>query len=228
MISENLSRLREEIETVCKVCGRDPEDIDVVAVSKTFTPPDILAAYAEGVRDFGENYVQELQAKKAELSEFPIRWHFIGHLQSNKAKYIAPYISLIQVVDSLSLARELDKQAAKQNRIVDILIEVHTTREETKFGVYPDLVVSLASEIASLAHVNIKGLMTMGPFADDPNESRPSFRILRKLKEELESLKNPSIQMEILSMGMTHDFKVAIEEGATMLRIGTAIFGTRI
>jgi len=228
MIAENLKNLRKRIEQTCQKCGRRAEDVQLVAVSKTFPAEAIQEAVSAGHIEFGENYVQELQEKRQVLANHPLHWHFIGHLQSNKVKYIAEYIYLIHSVDNLGLGKEINKRAERLKRIQDVLIEVHTTDEATKFGVPPKGTVALVKELSQLQYLRVCGLMTMGPFSDDPNDSRQSFRQLAELKKEIVSEGIENIQMQHLSMGMTHDFEVAIEEGSTIIRIGTAIFGRRV
>jgi pyridoxal phosphate enzyme, YggS family len=169
-----------------------------------------------------------LQEKRQVLATHPVHWHFIGHLQSNKAKYIAEYIHLIHSVDDISLGKEISKRAERFKRVQDVLVEVHTTDEATKYGVPPKKTIALLKELSQLQYLRICGLMTMGPFSDDPNDSRQSFHQLTELKREIVSEGIENIQMQHLSMGMTHDFEVAIEEGSTIVRIGTAIFGRRV
>jgi len=227
MIAENIRNIRKRIEETCFRCGRKPEEVTLVAVTKTFGIDLIREALQAGQFDFGENYAQELDQKRRALAEPRARWHFIGHLQTNKVKYIAEYIHLIHTVDTFRVAEEIQKRAEKSNRTIDVLIEVHTTQEETKSGIPPEKTLDLVKEMTKLDRVRIQGLMTMGPFSDDPNDSRPSFQQLATLKEKIyrEGLEN--ISMHHLSMGMSHDFEVGIEEGATIVRIGTAIFGQR-
>jgi pyridoxal phosphate enzyme (YggS family) len=228
MIPDNLNEVRKRIAEACGRCGRNREDVLLVAVSKTFGVQAVREAFESGQQDFGENYVQELQAKRETLADPGIRWHFIGHLQSNKVKFIVPYVCLIHSVDNDHLALEIQKQAENRNQIVDVLIEVHTTDEATKYGIPPPQVMALAKRISGLRNVRLQGLMTMGPFSDDPNDSRPSFRQIVDLKKDIEREGIERATLRQLSMGMTHDFEVAIEEGATIVRIGTAIFGNRI
>lgn len=228
MIAENLKNLYLRVENTCKKCGRNREEIQLIAVSKTFGIEPILEAFAAGHLDFGENYVQELQGKRLKLIDQPIRWHFIGHLQTNKVKYIAEYIHLIHSVDNLSLGKEISKRAEQCGRVQNVLVEVHTTDEATKYGIRPDKTIPLIKDLSSLSHLRVFGLMTMGPFSDDPNDSRTSFRQLMDLKKDIDKEGIEQIHMQHLSMGMTHDFEVAIEEGSTMIRIGTAIFGKRL
>jgi len=228
MIAENLKNLRKRIEQTCQKCGRRSEDVQLIAVSKTFPVEVVQEAFNAGQIDFGENYVQELQGKRQVLVKCPLHWHFIGHLQSNKAKYIAEYIHLIHSVDDISLGKEISKRAERFGRVQDVLVEVHTTDEATKYGVPPRKTVTLLKELSQLQYLRVCGLMTMGPFSDDPNDSQQSFRQLAELKREIVSEGIENIRMDHLSMGMTHDFEVAIEEGSTIVRIGTAIFGRRV
>ncbi len=228
MIAENIENVRRRIREACFRCGRNPDDVHLVAVTKTFPPETIREAIAAGVLDLGENYVQELNEKRKQLEGERIRWHFIGHLQSNKVKYIADYIHLVHSVDNVRVAEEIDKRGEKANRKLDLLVEVHTTDEATKHGVLPEKAVELVREISGFPWVRVQGLMTMGPFSDDPNDSRPSFKQIVELRKKIEREGIPNVSMQHVSMGMTHDFEVAIEEGATMVRIGTAIFGPRI
>ncbi len=227
MIAQNIQKLRNSIEEICKQCNRKPEDLTVVAVSKTWPQQYIREAFNSGITDVGENYVQELLAKQKELSDLPLRWHFIGHLQSNKVKYIIDTVCLIHSVDDIGVGKEINKRAAKIGKVQDVLIEVHTTKEQTKFGVRPEHTKELIKQLATLPNLRVCGLMTMGPFSEDPEDSRPSFRLLRNLRDEILREGIDTISMQHLSMGMTHDYTIAIEEGATILRIGTAIFGER-
>lgn len=227
MVAENVETIKKRIRDVCSRCGRSPEDVLLVGVSKTFGVDSIQKAVDSGLFDIGENYAQELLEKRNSLGDNRIRWHFIGHLQSNKVKYVIDYVHLIHSVDNERVAEEIQKRAQKAGRIVDILIEVHTTDEATKYGVQPAATLDLLKRVSTFNRLRVQGLMTMGPFSDDPNDSRPSFRQVTELRERIlrEGIEN--VTMQHLSMGMTHDFEVAIEEGATIVRIGTAIFGTR-
>jgi pyridoxal phosphate enzyme (YggS family) len=227
MIAENLKNLRKRIDQACHKCGRKNDDVHIIAVSKTFSAELILEAIDAGQIEFGENYVQELQEKQKTLTDRILRWHFIGHLQSNKVKYIADYVTLIHSVDDLNLGKEISKRAERCSRIQDVLVEIHTTDEATKFGVQPEQAIALIKELSQLSHLRVCGLMTMGPFSDNPDDSRSSFRCAAELKKHIEAEGIVNVQMRHLSMGMTHDFEVAIEEGATLVRIGTAIFGRR-
>ena len=227
MIAENLEILRKRIEQACQKCRRNKEEVQLIAVSKTFSADLIQEAIDAGQIEFGENYVQELQEKQITLADRVIHWHFIGHLQSNKVKYIADFASLIHSVDDLNLGREISKRAERCNRLQDVLVEIHTTNEATKFGVQPEQAIAFIKELSQLSHLRVCGLMTMGPFSDNPDDSRSSFRCVAELKSLIEAEGIVNVQMRHLSMGMTHDFEVAIEEGATLVRIGTAIFGKR-
>jgi hypothetical protein len=227
MIAENVRQVRERIQKACERSKRDPQRVRLIAVTKTFDAAKVREAGESGISDFGENFVQELQEKRAELGNPEIRWHFVGHLQSNKVKYIADFIHLIHSVDHWSVAEEIDKRGARIGRVIDALVEVNTSREQTKFGVKPESALEFVKSVAQLKNLKLKGLMTIGPFLPDPEESRPAFQGLRALRDEIRNAGIEDVEMTELSMGMTHDFEVAIEEGATMVRIGTAIFGPR-
>ncbi len=228
MIRDNIESIRQRIDAACAKARRNPTEVTLLAVSKTFPVEAIAEAVDAGLKDVGENYVQELLEKReALLHKRDIRWHFIGHLQSNKVKYIAGWIHLIHAVDNVGLAREIDKRASQAKRLIDVLVEVNTTGEQSKFGVKPEETVEFVESLAEFQNIRIAGLMTIGPFLPDPEGSRPMFRTLRLLKEEIARLNQPNVKMKHLSMGMTGDFEVAIDEGATIVRIGTAIFGKR-
>ena len=224
MVAENITKIRQRIAVACTRAGRTSDEVALIAVSKTFNSRLIREALSAGVRDIGENYIQELRTKREELSNEKICWHFVGHLQSNKVKYIAPWIHCIHAVDTLSLGKEIAKHAGHAGRTLTILVEVNTSGEPSKFGILPGATVSLLKQLSLLQNVHLDGLMTIGPFLPDPESSRPSFRMLNELKKEVEK---EGIPIAHLSMGMTNDFEIAIEEGATMIRIGTAIFGSR-
>lgn len=227
MIRENIETIRSRIAEACGKARRDPDEVTLLAVSKTFSSDAIAEAVAAGIVDVGENYVQELLNKKLQLESLPVRWHFIGHLQSNKVKYVAGWIHLVHAVDSIGLASELDKRAKQAGRVIDVLLEVNTTGEKSKFGLRPEATTGFVQSLAAFQNIRIAGLMTIGPFLPDPEGSRPMFRTLRLLKDEVAALNQPNVEMRHLSMGMTGDFEVAIEEGATIIRVGTAIFGKR-
>lgn len=223
-IRDNLEMVKERIAKAALSKGRDPSDILLVAVSKTVEPERILEAVEAGVTDLGENRVQEARDKIETLGRIA-RWHLIGTLQKNKAKYAVRLFDMIQSLDSVSLAQELEKRAAKEEKQMEVLVEVKTSFEETKYGVDPAYLEDLVREVLQKEHLVFKGLMTIAPYADDPELARPYFRQLKVLKDQLEE--KLGILVEHLSMGMSNDFEVAIQEGATMVRIGTAIFGPR-
>ena len=228
MIPANVKMIRERIARCCERIGRDAADVTLVAVAKTFPADAVREVVQAGVGDIGENYVQELLQKRGALGDEGIRWHFIGHLQSNKARVLAPFAHLIHAVDSVGLARELDRHARDAGFILDVLVEVNTTAEGSKFGVRPDNAEALVRSMHPFPNLRIAGLMTIGPFLPDPEGSRPMFRLLRVLRDSIAAVPQDNVTMQHLSMGMTGDFEVAIEEGATIIRIGTAIFGSRV
>ena len=226
MIKKQLEEVRKHIEDACRRAGRNPEEVTLIAVSKTKPVPMLMEAYDAGARDFGENKVQEILNKKPELPE-DIRWHMIGHLQRNKVKYIIDKAELIHSVDSLRLARTISEEAQKHQCTAHILLEVNVAEEESKFGMTVEEAPKLAEEIAALPNIQIEGLMTIAPFVENPEENRPVFQKLRKLSVDIREKNINNVTMAVLSMGMTNDYEVAIEEGATMVRVGTAIFGER-
>jgi len=226
-LKERINSVRERIREAARACNRSESDIRLVAVSKTMPAEIVKEAIEVGMTDFGENYIQEAREKITTLSNYPVTWHFIGHLQSNKAKYAVRMFDLIHSVDSLKLARELDKCAQKNNKVQDILIQVNVAREDSKSGIYAEDTLQLLKEIARLENVAVKGLMTMPPYFNAPDRVRPFFAALRQLRDRIKNEELSNISMDELSMGMTGDFEAAIEEGATMVRVGTAIFGER-
>ena len=225
-IALNLASIQERIRKAALRAGRDPAGIRLVAVSKTVSAESIQEAIAAGVAILGENYMQEALNKIARIGK-QVEWHFIGHLQSNKAKYVVELFSMVHSVDRLSLAESLDKEANKQGKILPVLIQVNISGEESKSGIDPQGTLQLFQRIAGLKHLSIQGLMTMPPWFEDPEDARPYFITLRKLREKLSREKIPKVALRELSMGMSGDFEVAIEEGATLVRIGTALFGPR-
>jgi pyridoxal phosphate enzyme (YggS family) len=227
MIKNNLRGIITRIDKAATACGRDPKSVRLVAVSKTVPSEKVRQAIDAGVTILGENYVQEARDKIGALESCPVSWHFIGHLQSNKAKFAVKLFDLIHSVDSLKLAVELNKQAKKLNKVQQILIQVNIAREETKSGLPEQETPQLIKEISRLDNLAIKGLMTMPPYFNAPQRVRPFFKVLRKLRDEIKELQLPAVALDELSMGMTGDFEVAIQEGATLVRIGTAIFGER-
>jgi len=229
-VAEDLRRVQDEITEACRNARRDPAELSLVAVSKTVEPARVIEAIRAGVVELGENWVQEALAKRPAVEQVEpakVRWHMLGHLQTNKVKKALSVFDMVQGVDSLHLAQELDRRAATLERVVPILIEVNTSGEASKFGAVPDQVQFLSDSLRVLKHVRVEGLMTIGPglSVEAPEKSRPCFRLLRELRNRLES--NSGLKLPVLSMGMSSDFAVAIQEGATMLRIGTAIFGGR-
>ena len=225
-LQENLQQVEANICKACENAGRKRSDVTLIAVSKTKPIEMLQTVYDLGPRDFGENKVQEM-CEKMEVLPKDIRWHMIGHLQTNKVKYIVGKTELIHSVDSLHLAKEIEKQAAKQNVTVSILVEVNIAGEASKFGTSRDEAISLVEEIAKLDHIHIKGLMTIAPFVDDPEDNRQYFRDIKQLSVDIAQKNIDNVSMNVLSMGMTGDYTVAIEEGATMVRVGTGIFGER-
>lgn len=225
MVLDNVAQARKRISEACARCGRSPGEVTLIAVTKTFASGIIREAMAAGVTDFGENYVREFIGKFTEFAGSSLRWHYIGHLQRNKVKEIVGRAHLIHSVDSLRLGEALSSRAQHLNIPADILIEVNTSGETTKFGVQPGETAGLVRSLNVLPGLNIRGFMTIGPFLPDPEASRPAFRLLRELRD---SIRTDALPLAVLSMGMSNDFEVAIEEGATMIRIGTMLFGTRI
>lgn len=227
MLKENYDAVAKKVEEACEKVGRNKDEVTIIAVSKTKPLSNVVELQQEGVMDFGENKVQEL-CEKYESIEHPVRWHLIGHLQTNKVKYIVDKVSLIHSVDSLKLAKQISKEAVKKSVTVPILIQVNIAKEESKFGLEDTKdVFELVEEVSKLPNVKIKGLMTIAPFVDDPEENRPYFRQMHQLFVDIEQKNFDNVSMDTLSMGMTNDYEVAIEEGATMIRVGTGIFGAR-
>ena len=224
MLKENLAEVQSRVEQACKRAGRDVAEVTLIAVSKTKPVTDLQEIYNAGVRDFGENKVQEMCDKMEKMPK-DINWHMIGHLQRNKVKYIVGNVALIHSVDSYRLAEEINIQAKKKGIVVPILVEVNIADETTKFGVSKEDAMELVRQIASLDALFIKGLMTIAPYVVDPEENRAYFRKIKELSVDIDNQNIDNVSMDILSMGMTGDFEVAIEEGATMVRVGTGIFG---
>ena len=229
-IAENIARVRERMAAAAKRVGRDPNSITLMAVSKTVEPARIIEAYRAGQRVFGENRVQEYQEKSPALAELKeAEWHLIGHLQSNKARKSVEIFQAVDSVDSLRLAQKLDQAAAQFNKVLPVLIEINVGGESSKSGIpldSPDL-DELLRGAAQLEHLEVHGLMTVPPLTENPEGARPYFRLLRDLRDSIVLRKLPRIRMDVLSLGMSHDFEVAIEEGSTCVRVGTAIFGER-
>jgi PLP dependent protein len=224
-VSANLARIRERIRRAAERAGRRAGEISLVAVSKTFSVDAIRAAYGAGVRHFGENRVQEMDAKRPKLADIDATWHFIGHLQSNKARLATQLFDRLDSLDSLPLAQKLDSAAHDRGKRLPVLIEVHLGGEETKSGIAEAGLPALAEGISALQNLELRGLMAVPPYSEDPESVRPYFRQLRTLRGTLSQ--RLSLQFPVLSMGMSHDFEVAIEEGATEIRVGTALFGAR-
>lgn len=226
MIKENISQVLENIKTACEKSGRNPEEVTLVAVSKTKPVAMLKQAYEAGSRDFGENKVQEIMDKYPRLPS-DIRWHMIGHLQRNKVKYIIEHAALIHSVDSLRLAEEISRQAQKKQIHANILVEVNIAQEESKFGIFREEAIQLVENISKLPWISVKGLMTIAPFVTNPEDNRKYFRGIRELSVDIMHKNIDNVTMSTLSMGMTGDYMVAVEEGATIVRVGTGIFGER-
>jgi len=226
-IKENVVSVRERIASACRRCGRRPEGVKLLAISKTFPAECIRVAYEAGLREFGENRVQEAQAKRPALSDLGITWHLVGHLQTNKARTARELFHWIHSIDSFRLAQKLEQAASPASGRLPVLLEVNLGGEESKAGVGEREIIPLVEQVSHLATLELRGLMVIPPFRDDPEQVRPYFRRLRELAHEIEARNMPNVAMRELSMGMSHDFEVAIEEGSTIIRVGTAIFGVR-
>ena len=226
MLKDNLKKVEENIQAACDRSGRNRDEVTLIAVSKTKPVEMLQEIYDENIRDFGENKVQEL-CDKIEKMPSDIKWHMIGHLQRNKVKYIVGKVALIHSVDSYRLAEEISIQAKKHNTTVPILVEVNIAHEESKFGISEEDAILLVKEISELENIRIMGLMTIAPYVENPEDNRMYFRKIKELSVDINSKNIDNVSMEIISMGMTGDYEVAIEEGATMVRIGTGIFGAR-
>ena len=226
MLKDQLQEVEKRIQAACDRAGRKGEEVTLIAVSKTKPVETLQEAYDLGVRIFGENKVQELTAKYEALPK-DIHWHMIGHLQTNKVKYIIDKAELIHSVDSLKLAETIEKEAAKHDLIADILVEVNVAEEESKFGMKMEEVIPFVEKVSAFPHVRVRGLMTIAPFVEDPEENRSIFADLHKLYIDIKKKNHDNDTVSVLSMGMTNDYEVAIEEGATMVRVGTGIFGAR-
>ena len=226
MVAENYREVERKICEACERSGRSRDEVTLIAVSKTKPVEMIREAMEAGADTFGENKVQELCEKYEQLPK-TLHWHLIGHLQRNKVKYIVDKAELIHSVDSLRLAEEIGKEAEKKQAEVNVLVEVNVAQEDTKFGVSVEDTEQLVRKIAELPRVHVMGLMTIAPYVEDPEENRPIFRTLKKLAVDIKMKNIDNVRMDVLSMGMTGDYQVAIEEGATMVRVGTGIFGER-
>ena len=226
-MKQRLEHIKQRIRQAAESCKRDADSVRLVAVSKTIAADIVKEAIEAGVTILGESYVQEARAKFKALVQYPVSWHFIGHLQSNKAKYAVRLFDLIHSVDSLKLARELDQQARKVDKIQQILVQVNIGAEDTKSGISTDEASRLVAEISQLKNLAVKGLMTLPPYFYQQEKAQPFFAALRNLRDQIREQTLPNVSLDELSMGMTGDFEVAIKEGATLVRIGTAIFGER-
>lgn len=227
ILTENLKRVEERIQYACQRANRDRSEVTLIAVSKTKPLPMLESIYQAGIREFGENKVQEL-CEKQEALPSDIHWHMIGHLQRNKVKQTIDKTCLIHSVDSIRLARQIEEEAAKRNKIMPVLIEVNAAQEESKFGITIPETEAFVREISAYPHILIKGLMTIAPFVENPEDNRIYFYNLKQLFVDINQKNIDNVCMDILSMGMTNDYEIAIEEGATHIRVGTGIFGERI
>lgn len=226
-LRDNVARVREQIAAACLRSGRRPEDVKLVAVSKTVPAGRIRQACEAGLQDFGENRVQEANSKRSALSDLTVTWHLVGHLQTNKAKLARELFHWVQSVDSLRVAEKLHQAAVCSGERLPVLLQVNLGEEVTKFGVREEDVFLLAERVGQLETLELRGLMALPPFFENPEGVRPFFRRFRELALSIEARRLPGVSMQELSMGMSHDFEVAIEEGATIVRVGTAIFGPR-
>ena len=226
MVTESLKEVEKKVEEACKRAGRERSEVTLIAVGKTKPVEMLQEIYDTGVRDFGENKVQEMM-DKYEVMPKDIHWHMLGHLQRNKVKYLMGKVALIHSVDSLRLAEQIDQEAEKLGITAKILLEVNVAKEESKFGMMPEEVPEMVEQISLLPHLQIEGLMTIAPFVDDPEKNRPVFQKLYQLSVDIKKKNIDNVNMSVLSMGMTGDYQVAVEEGATMIRVGTGIFGAR-
>ncbi len=230
-VEERIAQVQQEVAEACQRAGRDVNEVSIMAATKTRSVSEIIRAVDAGISDAGENYVQDLLDKKGELDEAGytgICWHAIGHLQRNKVRYVVPICTMIHSLDSARLAREIDKRAARIDKVQKVLLEINIAGEESKFGIAPEQAAELAEQVTALDHLQLRGLMTMPPYTDNPEDSRPQFQALRQLADELVSSGLPAGAMKELSMGMSGDYQVAIEEGATIIRLGTVLFGPRL
>ena len=226
MLIERYNEVKKHVEEACKRVGRDPREVTVIAVSKTKPLEMVEELRKEKVLDFGENKVQEIMEKYEPMGP-GVHWHLIGHLQTNKVKYIIDKVDMIHSVESLRLAEEINKRAAAKDLVMDILVEVNMADEESKFGVKPEEVEAFLHDLSQFPNIRVRGLMTVAPFVENPEENRVYFRKMRELLVDMNGKKIDNINMDMLSMGMTGDYEVAIEEGATIVRVGTGIFGER-
>ena len=226
MLAENLQEVRAEIEAAARRAGRNPEDVLLLAVTKTHPVAVVREAIAAGLTELGENRVQELLEKQAQITD-PVRWHLIGHLQTNKVKNVVGRVAFIHSVESLRLAEEISRKAVALGLVQNVLVELNMAGEESKFGLKPEECRAFLRQIAPLPGLKVKGLMTVAPFVEDPERNRVYFRQMRELSVDIAAEKLDNVDMEHLSMGMSNDFAVAVEEGATIVRVGTRLFGER-
>jgi len=226
-IKENIDDIVKRIEVTCKKAGRNPNDITLIAVSKTVESPKVREALEAGIDNLGENRVQELIKKYEDLKDTGIKWHMIGHLQKNKVKYIIDKTVLIHSVDSLSLAEEIDKRAKNRGLVANVLIELNIGEEESKFGIKEENIYDFIKSLENFENIRVLGLMTVAPFCENPEDVRWVFKKMKDIYDKISTMNLKNAEMKYLSMGMTNDFEVAIEEGSNMIRIGTAIFGAR-
>lgn len=226
-VRANIEAVRQRIARACLRAGRDPAEVTLLLVTKTVPPELVRLAVDAGERTFGENKAQEALAKARVLSDLPIVWHFIGHLQTNKVKDVLSFASMVQSVDRMRLVEKLDQQLQRLGRSLDVLIQVNTSYEPSKYGVAPEETLAFVREVARYDTLNVRGLMTIGKLSADPDDARRCFRLLRQLRDRIAAEAIPRVQMDILSMGMSGDLEIAIEEGSTMVRVGTAVFGPR-
>lgn len=226
MVKENLIRVQDRINAACKRCGRDPKEVTLIAVSKTKPVEMIVEAVDAGKKEFGENKAQEMKEKQ-EILPNDLQWHFIGHLQTNKVKYVVGRAALIHSVDSLHLAEAIERESAKKEVVSEVLVEVNAAQETSKFGVTIEETEELIRNIAKLSHIHVCGLMTIAPYVENPEDNRSIFHQLNKLSVDIAAKNIDNVDMNVLSMGMTGDYEIAVEEGATHVRVGTGIFGER-
>lgn len=226
-MAERLEQIQTRIENTCHSVNRNPEEVQLLLATKTVPPEKIKRAVDQGATLLGENKVQELREKHDYVESDQEEWHFIGHLQTNKINNVLPYVTCIQSVDRLKLGKKLHNRLANENQELDILVQVNTSYEDSKFGVSPEGVLELIEQLSQFDTLHIKGLMTIGKLSADPEETRECFRLLKTIQKQVIEQNYPGVEMDVLSMGMSGDFETAIEEGATMVRVGTSIFGER-
>lgn len=228
LVAENLKTVRAQMEAACKAAGRRPEEVQLLLATKTVTLEKLQLAMQAGEVLFGENKAQELRGKFPLMAQYDlVEWHFIGHLQTNKVKDVVKYVTLIHSVDRLRLGQALHQQLQKENKTMDILVQINTSYEASKFGASPESALALVEQLAQFETLRIKGLMTIGKLNGTHAETRECFRLLKSVQAQIKAANIPGVEMDVLSMGMSGDFQVAIEEGATIIRVGTSVFGER-